>query len=177
MRLIWVSSRAVAAIACLLTLGTSLAHAQTLRWPAASYLPKPAPAPASPPAVLERPATSVAGKAAAQEATATVCHAGRVCVICVAACDLATPVVVQSLKPRATDKPAADNTTENDSDGVADTAPRFARQQWAGIECGTESGCRVSGVSAPPRTSSLDVRVTVIRPRVGGGNSWYIDGP
>jgi hypothetical protein len=172
----WLRVAIVSILACVAT----PTHAETLRWPAATYLPKPAPAPAPPPAFLERPAaTTMAAKATQRTATtAPVCREGRVCVICVAACDFGTPAVVQSLQPRAIRAVGiASSTVENNSDGVAANAPRFARQDWAGIACGTESGCRVSGISAPPRSRSIDVYISVSRPTVGGANSWYIDGP
>ncbi len=151
------------------------AQAETIRWPSSTTLPKSAPPPAPPPAVLERAASVVAHKAKDRNSKGeVVCKEGRVCVICVAACDLAPPVVVQRLKPRSTGEPAVAG-VENDSDGVADNAPRFARQEWAGITCGTESGCRVSGVSAPRRSLDIDVRMTIFRPTRGGSTSWYID--
>jgi hypothetical protein len=155
---------------------TSPSMAETLRWPAATSIPKPAPSPASPPAHLERPASAYLTRISAEPKKGdTTCKAGQVCVICVAACDNGTPHVVQHLKPRPTGAPEPSG-IENNSDGIADNAPRFARQQWAGITCGYESGCSVSGVIAPSRRS-YDVRFTIIRPTVGGASSWYIDGP
>ncbi len=162
-------------IAALAITLASPASAETVRWPASTMLPKLPPPLASPPAVLERAASVVAAKAHDKNAKGdVVCKEGRVCVICVAACDLAPPVVVQRMKPRPTGAPVPAG-VENDSDGVADNAPRFARQEWAGITCGTESGCRVSGVSAPRRSLDIDVRMTIIRPTRGGASSWYID--
>ena len=178
MRLFAHTKLVYAAVACLMTFGAAPARAETLRWPAATYLPKPAPAPAPPPAVLERPAAVFAARSTQQPMpTALACRDGRVCVICVAACDRGAPAVVQSLYPRAIDARNDASAAGNDSDGVAANAPRFARQEWAGIACGTESGCRVSGISAPPRARSIDVHLTIIRPTVGGASSWYIDGP
>jgi hypothetical protein len=165
---------AVAAAAAALTAVPAMAD--TLRWPPATSLPKPASPPAAPPAVLERPASAYLTRASAPRTKSdATCQAGQVCVICVAACDSETPRVVQNLKPRSTGEPGLSG-IENNSDGIADNAPRFARQEWAGITCGYESGCRVSGVLAP-RSRSYDVRFTIIRPTVGGASSWYIDGP
>lgn len=156
--------------------GLGSANAETLRWPAATYLPKPYPVPAPPPAVLERPGSVIAAKAT-KLAPTPACREGSVCVVCIAACDVATPAIVHSQKPRSTGALVTASAAENDSDGVAANAPRFARLEWAGIACGSDNGCRVSGISAPPRARSIDVHISVSRPTVGGANSWYIDGP
>jgi hypothetical protein len=167
---------AILLVALAVTLPITAAIADTLRWPAATSLPKPLPPPASPPAVLERPASAYLTRASSERSKGdATCREGQVCVICVAACDNGAPRVVQNLKPRTTGEPLASG-IENNSDGVADNAPRFARQEWAGITCGWESGCRVSGVIAPPRTHYYDVRISVSRSH-GGASSWYIDGP
>jgi hypothetical protein len=156
--------------------GAAPAMAETLRWPSATYLPKPTQPPAPPPAILERPASAHLVRVSNERGKSdTTCKAGQVCVICVAACDSGYPQIVQHFKPRATGAPGPSG-IENNSDGIADNAPRFAREAWAGITCGYESGCRVSGVLAP-RSRSYDVRFTIIRPTVGGASSWYIDGP
>jgi hypothetical protein len=88
------------------------------------------------------------------------------------------PVVVQQMKPLSTGVITAAS-AENNSDGIAAAAPQYARQEWAGITCGTESGCRVSGVSAPSRSShDVDIRMSVftyIAPSSGGSTSRYID--
>jgi hypothetical protein len=167
----------LAFVAALIASVTTPAMAETLRWPAATSMPKLAPPPASPPAVLERPASAYAYRVAAERHKGdTTCQSGQVCVICVAACDGGSARVVQQLKPRPTGEPAAAG-VENNSDGIADNAPRFARQQWAGITCGYESGCSVSGVTAPRRPIEYSISVTVNRPTRGGASSWYIDGP
>jgi hypothetical protein len=167
----------LAIVATLIASATTSAMADTLRWPPATSMPKNVPPPASPPAVLERPASAYVNRATAQRAKGDVtCAAGQVCVICVAACDSGAPRIVQNLKPRPTGEPEPSG-VENNSDGIADNAPRFARQQWAGITCGYESGCSVSGVIAPQRPREYNINITVNRPTRGGASSWYIDGP
>ena len=162
----------VAAIAVLGVISTVAAcDAQQARWPAATGLPKPAPEPAAPPAYLERAPTVVASKAFEKQ-----CTGSKVCVICVAACDTPAPVVIQSLRPVPTSAIVAAS-TENDSDGISPNAPRYARQDWAGITCGSVGGCRVSGVTAPSSSSySVDVRMSIFTSYgSGGASSHYID--
>lgn len=164
------------AIAAVCT-GTTGAEAQQVRWPRETQLPKPAPLPAPPPAVLERAPSAVTFQAAENQRKANAaCKPGRTCVVCVAACDGTPPVVVQTMKPLPTGAIVAAS-IENDSDGVATNAPKYARQDWAGITCGTEGGCSVSGVSAPRGSRSYDVRMTIFSPfsSSDGSTSRYID--
>jgi hypothetical protein len=172
----------LAALALTLNVSTPPAYAgETVRWPSSTGLPKPAQHPAPPPAVLERAPSARAYLDADQRTVAskTRCEPGRTCVVCVAACDIAAPVVVQQMKPLPTGMIAAAS-TETNIEGIASDAPRHARQDWAGITCGTESGCRVSGVNAPSRSSyDVDVRMSVFTytGSPGGGSSpnRYID--
>jgi hypothetical protein len=149
------------------------AHAgDSVRWPSSTGLPKPPQHPAPPPAVLERAPSARAFIEADQRTVAakTKCEPGRTCVVCVAACDIAAPVVVQQMKPQPTGTIAAVS-AETNSDGVAAGAPKHARQEWAGITCGAESGCRVSGVNAPNRSSyDVDVRMSVFTYTGGSGS-------
>ena len=155
---------------------TAPASAEQLAWPRATALPKPVAQPNPPPAVLERAAIVAATRAAESDRIAArQCIDGRNCVICIAACDRKPPVVLQAMAPRPTHAIVAASGIENDNDGVSETAPRFARQEWAGIVCGLESGCRGSGI-APPRPR--EVHLTVITPYIGHpseGTSHYID--
>jgi hypothetical protein len=177
MRRFFLRQMVLAVAAALISSAATPAVAETLRWPPATSMPKPAPAPASPPAVLERPASAHINQATVTRARGDVtCAAGQVCVICVAACDGGYARIVHNLKPRSTGEPEPSG-VENNSDGIADNAPRFARQPWAGITCGYESGCSVSGVIAPPRPREYNINITVNRPTRGGASSWYIDGP
>jgi hypothetical protein len=88
------------------------------------------------------------------------CDAGRICVICLAGCDHSGPEVIHSMAPRPTGPKAVADGGDNDADGIADSAPRFARQEWAGIVCGWEGGC--SGASIPPPRPS-EITITVHR--------------
>lgn len=153
--------------------GASGADAQMppIRWPAATALPRPSAPPNPPPAVLERAPSAVIGQVSGRQAAA-VCRAERACVVCVAACDRAPPAIVQALEIRPTGAAMA-ATAETNADGIADGAPRFARTDWSGITCGTDSGCRVSGVDAPKRATEIDVRMTIFAPI--GSTSRYID--
>jgi hypothetical protein len=164
-----VRSIAAAALAVIaLALGSAglfqTAHAgDNMRWPSASALPSLPKQPNSPPAVLERAPSAIAYLENDKQTRAaqTKCEPGKTCVVCVAACDLKAPVVLQQIKPQPTGAIAAAS-TETNSDGISPNAPKYARQDWAGITCGSESGCRVSGVSAPRRSSSdNDVRFSV----------------
>ena len=164
----------LALLTCFAAGWTSACDAQQARWPAASSLPKAAPPPAPPPAVLERaPSANTFAVPEKSRVSAKVCGANRTCVVCVAACDGTPPIVVQSLKPLPTGAVAVAS-AENDSDGVADNAPRYARPEWAGITCGSEGGCRVAGVLAPGRASEHNVNITVFQTEIGPRNR-YID--
>ncbi len=143
---------ATAAVAALLA--GSAAQAETLRWP---ELPK------SPITlvVLQRAPSVAAYLTPVADRAAARCPAGHSCIVCLAGCDDGRPALVHSMVPRSTtNKSTAQSAdaSENDTDGIADNAPRFAREEWAGIVCGSESGCRGAGIP-PPRAVEINISV------------------
>jgi hypothetical protein len=93
-------------------------------------------------------------------------------VICVAACNSSSSELLQSTRVRPPSAAVAEKNEAN-SDGVPADASRFARNDWAGITCGRDGGCSVSGVASPARPREIDVRMTIIMPI--GSTSHYID--
>lgn len=131
------------------------AGAESLRWPQQAKEPVT-------PIVFQRAPSVTAYLLPIADRRAARCPAGHSCVVCLAGCDTTRPALVQTMVPRAT---AANKSTvvaaepgDNDTDGVADDAPRFAREEWAGIVCGAEGGCRGAGIP-PPRPSEVNIAV------------------
>lgn len=136
------------------------ASATERRWPAHTALPKPAPEPASPPAILIRAPEAVA---TANAIHPKICKGETLCVVCVANCaDNPTPSVIHAQTKILTVTTPARQYAENDSDGVIPGAPDYVRPTWSGITCGARSGCIASGIKAPPRPFEADIRITVI---------------
>ena len=136
------------------------ATAQERRWPAHTSLPRPAPEPSAPPAILVRAPEVVA---MSNTIHPKVCRGDTLCVICVANCaDNPTPSVIHAQAKVLTVTTPVRQFAENDSDGVIPGAPAYVRPSWSGITCGATSGCIASGIKAPPRPLEADIRITVI---------------
>lgn len=129
-------------------LALSAAQAGELRWPRSSDLPASAP-PARPAVIVIAPGRP---EPRAQRVSTRHCMSERACVVCVANCAGEPPeaVYTRRVQPTLTREQA-----------VAEaTPPASARPGWADIACGQEGGCRVSGISAAPR--SRETYVTII---------------